>query len=210
MTILLDARTATDHFPGIGRYVVNLTGALPIPLDQGLVGWVTRERKPVRAGNVLADRRYVPITLSTRSQMAAPLVAGDRTIGVINVESPQLDAFSSDDLLLLTTLAEKLSLLFEKSRLEGRLAAHVVTLQQQVRDYVGQLEAANMELQQAKRETEQADQMRKQFLARLNQALRTPHKTIAGLAEALEGDDLALVAVATPPAVSEQSSASRH
>lgn len=28
MTIILDARTATDHFPGIGRYVVNLSGAL--------------------------------------------------------------------------------------------------------------------------------------------------------------------------------------
>lgn len=28
MRIVLDARTATDHFPGIGRYVVNLSGAL--------------------------------------------------------------------------------------------------------------------------------------------------------------------------------------
>ena len=28
MTIVLDARTATDHFPGIGRYVVNLAHAL--------------------------------------------------------------------------------------------------------------------------------------------------------------------------------------
>ena len=27
--IVLDARTATDHFPGIGRYVVNLASALP-------------------------------------------------------------------------------------------------------------------------------------------------------------------------------------
>ncbi len=28
MTVVLDARTATDHFPGIGRYVVNLAAAL--------------------------------------------------------------------------------------------------------------------------------------------------------------------------------------
>ena len=27
--LVLDARTATDHFPGIGRYVVNLAHALP-------------------------------------------------------------------------------------------------------------------------------------------------------------------------------------
>ena len=27
-SIVLDARTATDHFPGIGRYVVNLASAL--------------------------------------------------------------------------------------------------------------------------------------------------------------------------------------
>ena len=28
MSIILDARTANDHFPGIGRYVVNLAQAL--------------------------------------------------------------------------------------------------------------------------------------------------------------------------------------
>ncbi len=152
-------------------YLGASAGTPPIPLGQGLVGWVAREQKPVRAGNVLADRRYVPITLSTRSQMAAPLVAGGRVVGVINVESPQLDTFSGDDLLLLTTLAEKLSLLFEKSRQESRLAANVEVLQQQVKDYVAQLEAAKADLQQAKRETEQAEQMRKEFLGRLNRVL---------------------------------------
>jgi signal transduction histidine kinase len=161
----------------------------------------------VRAGNVLADRRYVPMTLSTRSQMAAPLVVGGGAIGVINVESPQLDAFSGDDLMLLTTLAEKLSLLFEKSRLEGKLAAHVVTLQQQVREYVTQLETANAELQQAKQETELADQMRREFLTRLSQALRTPLKAIMGLAQVLETDELALNAAEAAPVLSEQGSA---
>ena len=34
MSIVLDARTATDHFPGIGRYVVNLARALA-PLADG-------------------------------------------------------------------------------------------------------------------------------------------------------------------------------
>jgi len=28
MHIVIDIRTATPHFPGIGRYVANLTGAL--------------------------------------------------------------------------------------------------------------------------------------------------------------------------------------
>jgi PAS domain S-box-containing protein len=180
----------------------------PIPLEQGLVGWVARELKPVRAGNVLADRRYVPMTLSTRSQMAAPLVVDGSAIGVINVESPQLDAFSGDDLLLLTALADKLSLLFKKSKQEGKLAAHVLALQRQVSDYVAQLEAANTELLQARQETELANQMRQEFVARLSLALRTPLKAITGQAQAMEADLLTLdMAEAGQPVFFGQSNA---
>jgi PAS domain S-box-containing protein len=188
---------------------VSVAATPPMPLDQGLMGWVAREQKPVRAGNVLADRRYVPLTLSTRSQMAAPLVVDGKAIGVINVESPQLNAFSGDDLTLLATLTEKLSLLFEKSRLEGKLATHVMALQQQVRDYMAQLEAANTELQQARQETALANQMRQEFLARLSLALRTPLKAITGQTPGLETEALTLDATEpAPPVLSAQGSVS--
>ncbi len=35
--IVLDARTATDHFPGIGRYMANLVQALVAPLRKQLL-----------------------------------------------------------------------------------------------------------------------------------------------------------------------------
>ena len=83
-----------------------LLATLSIPTSQGIVGWAVRERQPVRVGNVEADPRYTNnIAPGTQSVMAAPLVAGDRVIGVVNVDSPRPDAFSGDDLRLLSTLA---------------------------------------------------------------------------------------------------------
>jgi signal transduction histidine kinase len=136
--------------------------------------------------------------------MAAPLVVEGCAIGVINVESPQLDAFSGEDLLLLTALTEKLSLLFEKSKLEGKLASHVMALQAQVSEYVAQLEAANTELQQARQETALANQMRQEFLARLSQALRTPFTAITGQSQGFEAEALMVDSTAAAlPVLSE-------
>ena len=59
--------------------------------------------------------------------MAAPLVAGERVIGVVNVDSPRSDAFSGDDLRLLTTLAGQLATIFEKARLDTELIQHAAS-----------------------------------------------------------------------------------
>ena len=105
---------------------------LRIPTSQGLVGWAARERRPVRVGNVTVDPRYVMIVPGTQSVMTAPLVAGERVIGVVNVDSPRPDAFSGDDLRLLTTLAGQLATIFEKARLDTELIQHAAMLEQRV------------------------------------------------------------------------------
>ena len=105
---------------------------LRIPTSQGIVGWVVRERQPVRVGNAEADPRYVVISPGTQSVMAAPLVAGERVIGVVSVDSPRPDAFSGDDLRLLTTLAGQLATIFEKARLDTELIQHAAMLEQRV------------------------------------------------------------------------------
>ena len=123
--------------------------SLSIPLDHGITGWAARERQPVRVGDVNADPRYVVKAPGIRSEMAAPLVARDRVLGVVNVDSPQPDAFAGEDLRLLTTLAGQLATIFEKARLDAELARHAATLEHRVQERTAELRAANEQLRQA-------------------------------------------------------------
>jgi signal transduction histidine kinase len=63
------------------------------------------------------DARYLPVMERTQSELAVPLLAADRLVGVMNVESTRLNAFTRDDERLLQTLAGQLAVLIENARL---------------------------------------------------------------------------------------------
>lgn len=88
-----------------------------IRVGQGLVGWVVEHGEPLLVNDVSQDPRYVVGIAETRSELVAPLRVGERTIGVINVESPQSNAFGASDLQLLTTLAGQIAAEVERARL---------------------------------------------------------------------------------------------
>jgi signal transduction histidine kinase len=115
--------------------------SLSIPLGQGITGWAARERQPVRVGDTSRDPRSAVAVPDIVSEMVAPMVVGERMIGVVSVVSSQLDAFSGDDLRLLTTLAGQLATIFEKARLDAKLAEHAATLEQQVQERTAQVQA---------------------------------------------------------------------
>jgi len=93
-----------------------------VPLGSGIVGWVAQTGQALRVPDVRREPRYVTGYDDTLSEIAVPLRAGDRIIGVLDVQSTQLNAFSGDDERLLTTLAGQLSTvlanvqLFEETR----------------------------------------------------------------------------------------------
>lgn len=110
-----------------------------LPLEAGLTGWAARQQRPMRVGDITADPRYVAQMTTTRSEMAAPLVVGERVIGVVNVETSWVDAFSGDDLRLLTTLAGQLAVVFEKARLDAALIEHTVLLEQRAQERTAEI-----------------------------------------------------------------------
>lgn len=75
-----------------------------LPLGIGITGWVALHGKPLLAPDVQRDPRYVPIKESIRSEMAAPMLVEGWPVGVVNVDSDRLNAFSEEDLRLLTLL----------------------------------------------------------------------------------------------------------
>ncbi|HET7377491.1 MAG TPA: GAF domain-containing protein, partial [Anaerolineae bacterium] len=86
-------------------------------LGEGVAGWVAQTGQPLLVNDVSRDQRYMASQASTRSELAVPLKASDRIVGVMNVESAQLNAFTEDDERLLTVLAGQLAVIIVNARL---------------------------------------------------------------------------------------------
>ena len=67
----------------------------PIKLGEGLVGYAALHKEPVLVPDVSKDSRYVSAVSDVRSELVIPLLLKDRCVGVFDLESPELDAFST-------------------------------------------------------------------------------------------------------------------
>ncbi|MGH2376700.1 MAG: GAF domain-containing protein [bacterium] len=76
-----------------------------VPSGVGITGWVARTGTPLVVDDVRQDSRYDQFDARTRSELAVPLIAEGKVLGVFNVESARLAAFGSRDLHMLMTLA---------------------------------------------------------------------------------------------------------
>ena len=88
-----------------------------VRLGEGLVGWVAQTGQTALVGDVREDDRYVAAYSHTRSELVVPLMLADRLLGVMNVESTRVNAFTPDDERLLHTLAGQLAVLIDNARL---------------------------------------------------------------------------------------------
>ncbi len=96
-----------------------------------MVGYVTGQGEARISSDVLSDVIYNknPLLPETRSEMALPLRTHEHTIGALDVQSAVPDAFSSEDVRILQTIADQLSIAFEKTRLVEELQRSVDELE---------------------------------------------------------------------------------
>jgi len=80
---------------------------LQLPLGVGVTGWVALHGKPLRIGDVTQEQRYFAVRETVRSEMAVPMEFDNVVVGVMNVDSEQADAFSENDLKILTLLTNE-------------------------------------------------------------------------------------------------------
>jgi two-component system NtrC family sensor kinase len=91
-----------------------------LKLDQGIVGWVGTHGKKLLANDVRLEPRYVnlyPHEINTLSELAVPLRVGAELVGVLDVQSPKLEAFETNDVLVMETLADQVVVAIENARL---------------------------------------------------------------------------------------------
>jgi GAF domain-containing protein/HAMP domain-containing protein len=86
---------------------------------QGIVGYVASRGEPRVARNVGEDFAFFnnPDLPETKSEAAIPLRSGNVIIGVLDVQSTKEDAFSQEEIDILSILADQVSLSIENTRL---------------------------------------------------------------------------------------------
>jgi GAF domain-containing protein len=94
------------------------TVSIPLDQEQSLVARAARTGRSVIVNDVKSEPGWLPNPLlpNTASEMAVPLIIGDRVLGVLDVQSDQLNAFTEEDANIQTTLASQVATAMQNAR----------------------------------------------------------------------------------------------
>jgi sigma-B regulation protein RsbU (phosphoserine phosphatase) len=108
-------------------------GEKRIKLGRGLVGWAALHKEPVLVADVSQDPRYINLVPDVRSELVIPMLIKDRCIGVFDLESPELDAFTKEHKELLTLLASQAAVAIENARLYEEVRRNEERIEKELR-----------------------------------------------------------------------------
>jgi sigma-B regulation protein RsbU (phosphoserine phosphatase) len=104
-----------------------------IKLGEGLVGWAALYKEPLLISDVSKDPRYINLVEDVRSELVIPMLIKDRCIGVFDLESPELNAFSKENKELLTLLASQAAVAIENARLYEEVRRNEERIEKELR-----------------------------------------------------------------------------
>jgi signal transduction histidine kinase len=146
-----------------------------------LISYIIRSRQSVLLSNYrerhafLEQQRVKPLGKHVKSWMGVPLIANDRVVGVMAIQSyRQEDLYTDHDLAIFSTIGAQAAIAIENAR-----------LYQQVRLELTERKRAAEELLIAKDAAEAANRAKSRFLATMSHELRTPLSAIIGFSELL-------------------------
>ncbi|RMF27166.1 MAG: GAF domain-containing protein, partial [Chloroflexi bacterium] len=102
--------------------------------SQGIIGRVASGEIPLLIPDVTRCDFCAPSDPTIRSEMAVPMFAGGRLVGVLDVESEHPHAFQAQDLAAVTVLANQTAAALEAIRLLQESRATAIALEQQARN----------------------------------------------------------------------------
>jgi phosphoserine phosphatase RsbU/P len=93
-----------------------------LAVGQGLIGLALAQQETILANDVAQDPRYLaqigpnyPL-MATRAEIAIPLISRGEVIGVLDVQSPHVNAFTHNETIVLKALAAEIAMAVEKAR----------------------------------------------------------------------------------------------
>jgi diguanylate cyclase (GGDEF)-like protein len=118
--------------------------SVPSMAGKGLAMVAAKQKVPVYAADVTKDSRCSGALKAIRSELAIPLVAHDRVLGVLDCQSKEVDHFSDETIDLLTLFSVQASMALQNARLYS--AERQRTAQLEVINAIAQQTTAVMEL----------------------------------------------------------------
>ena len=88
-----------------------------LKLGEGFIGYAAQTGKSLISPDVSKDERYFPARKRTKSEVVTPIISNDEVIGVFDLESDTLNAYTDDDLSILQLLASQVAIIIEKAEL---------------------------------------------------------------------------------------------
>jgi len=117
----LTIRYAIGHREEIVRNLV-------VRLGEGLTGTAAATGEPVLAADVRKEPRYLNALDAVRSELAVPMMARGKLIGVIDLQSTRLRAYTEYDRALLRLIASRVATAIDNARLYRRVERQNRTL----------------------------------------------------------------------------------
>jgi sigma-B regulation protein RsbU (phosphoserine phosphatase) len=94
---------------------------LVVKLNEGVTGAAAASRLPVVVDDVRTDPRYLNALDAVRSELAVPMMARGKLVGVIDVQSTRLKAYSEQDRAMLRLIGARVAFSIDNARLYRRL-----------------------------------------------------------------------------------------
>ncbi len=94
---------------------------LTVKLGEGVTGAAAEQREPVLVGDVRSDPRYLNTVDAVRTELAVPMTARGRLVGVIDLQSTRVNAYSEYDRALLRLIAARVAVAIDNARLYHRV-----------------------------------------------------------------------------------------
>lgn len=116
---------------------------LDLALGQGITGWCALHGRSIIVPDVKKEPRYISVRPSVCSEMAVPMEDRGVVIGVVNVDSEELNAFDDQSLKILTLLTNEASRVVSRLWLIKQLRAKAHKLESLInmgQGLVGELE----------------------------------------------------------------------
>jgi len=104
-----------------------------VKIGDGIVGYAALHKEVVLVPDVSADPRYIKVVDDARSELVIPLMLKERCIGVFDLESPELDAFSKSHIEILTLLASQAAVAIENARLYETIRRNEIRMEKEIR-----------------------------------------------------------------------------
>jgi len=102
----------------VGKQMVSEGRQISLNSEKSLVARAARTRIGAVVNDVRADADFLPHPLlpETRSEQAVPMIVGDKVLGVLDVQSEQLNRFTEIDVNINTTLASQVAVALQNAR----------------------------------------------------------------------------------------------